>query len=141
MSNGDGENTTNSTSTTVNYVSGLLGSLDQIKVYHWQTKCYARHKATDDLHKKLSKLVDDFVETMYGCPTLDRPMLSEDGDEDLIELSNWTDDDAVEGLGSLANWFNSDEFCGPITDRPDLMHLRDEMLAAVNRALYLFTFD
>ena len=40
--------------------------LDQIKLYHWQTTSYSRHKATDELHEQISELVDKFIETIHG---------------------------------------------------------------------------
>jgi hypothetical protein len=37
-----------------------------IKLYHWQTRVYARHKATDDLLSGLSDLIDQFIEVYMG---------------------------------------------------------------------------
>ena len=47
-------------------VKMFLEMLTTIKLYHWNTHSYARHKATDELHEKLSDLVDEFVEVMQG---------------------------------------------------------------------------
>ena len=44
----------------------FLYILNTIKLFHWKTTSYALHKATDDLHGKLSGLVDSFVEVMLG---------------------------------------------------------------------------
>jgi DNA-binding ferritin-like protein len=44
----------------------LLCILDQIKMHHWATMSYASHKALDELHGKLSGLVDTFVESYLG---------------------------------------------------------------------------
>jgi hypothetical protein len=35
---------------------------DQVKIYHWQTMSYPRHKATDDLVGLLDEKIDEFVE-------------------------------------------------------------------------------
>ena len=35
-----------------------------IKMYHWNTTSYARHKATDDFGGKLLSLIDKFVEQL-----------------------------------------------------------------------------
>lgn len=40
--------------------------LNSIKLYHWKTKSYSQHEATDDLHEKLSDQVDRFVEVLIG---------------------------------------------------------------------------
>jgi len=38
----------------------------QIKLYHWQTYQFARHKATDDLITALDELMDSYVEVYMG---------------------------------------------------------------------------
>jgi len=46
---------------------------EQIKIYHWQTMTYARHKATDDVLKELDENIDMFVEVYmgkYGRPNM-----------------------------------------------------------------------
>ena len=46
---------------------------EQIKLYHWQTHSYARHKATDDVITALDETIDEYVETYmgkYGRPRL-----------------------------------------------------------------------
>ena len=35
---------------------------EQIKLYHWQTHSYSRHKATDEVIENLDKNIDEFVE-------------------------------------------------------------------------------
>ena len=40
--------------------------LHTIKLYHWKTKSYSQHKATDELHEKLSEQTDRFVEVLMG---------------------------------------------------------------------------
>ena len=49
-----------------NIVVYFLEMLHTIKLFHWKTTGYAIHKATDDLHSKLSDNVDSFVEIMLG---------------------------------------------------------------------------
>jgi len=43
----------------------FLRILDIIKLYHWNTKVYSRHIATDELHKSLSKLTDSYLEKHF----------------------------------------------------------------------------
>ena len=42
------------------YTLVFLRILDVIKLFHWNTKDYSKHKATDGLHESLSKLVDSY---------------------------------------------------------------------------------
>jgi hypothetical protein len=39
---------------------------EQIKLYHWQTMSYSRHKATDEVLEKLDALIDRYVEVYMG---------------------------------------------------------------------------
>lgn len=48
----------------------LLKMLDEIKVYHWKTNSYARHKTSDKLYSKLQPSVDKFVEMYLITMTL-----------------------------------------------------------------------
>ena len=45
---------------TAAHVHFFFGLRDQIKLYHWQTTSYARHKATDDVIKELDGNIDSF---------------------------------------------------------------------------------
>ena len=44
----------------------LLQVRNQMKIYHWQTTSYARHKATDSFLQKFEPLVDRLVEAIQG---------------------------------------------------------------------------
>ena len=44
-------------------VTHLLTIRNQVKLYHWQTGSFARHKATDDLTAALDLNIDAFVES------------------------------------------------------------------------------
>lgn len=44
----------------------FLSFLNQLKVYHWQTTSYAKHKALGNAYEALDELFDTFVETYYG---------------------------------------------------------------------------
>ncbi len=47
-------------------VSVFLTYKNNIKIYHWQTKSYSRHKASDELEGSLSDKIDKFIETLQG---------------------------------------------------------------------------
>jgi DNA-binding ferritin-like protein len=44
----------------------FLQILNTVKLYHWKTKSYASHKATDELYTKLNDLFDQFTEILLG---------------------------------------------------------------------------
>lgn len=48
------------------FLQFFMSCLSQIKLYHWSTMSYAKHKALDDLHESLSDKVDLLVEAYLG---------------------------------------------------------------------------
>jgi hypothetical protein len=46
-------------------VNLMLTLRNQVKIYHWETMQFARHKSTDDLVGKLDDSIDKFVEIVY----------------------------------------------------------------------------
>ncbi len=108
---------------------------DQIKLYHWQTKVYSRHIATDKALVELEKSIDSFVEiyiAKYGRPR----MSSTNGS---IRLQNLTEAGATRLIQSSVKYLQ-----GPLSKRlkatdTDLVNIRDELIAELNQLLYLFT--
>jgi hypothetical protein len=108
---------------------------DQLKLYHWQTRVYARHVATDKILESLEKSIDSFVEiyiAKYG-----RPRLS--GKNATITVHNISEAGAVRLVHSAMKYIQ-----GPLSKRlqasdTDLFNIRDELLADLNQLLYLFT--
>ena len=107
---------------------------DQIKLYHWQTKSFAEHKATDDLVTKLDTSIDMFVESYmgrYGRPQVNRT----------YPLKNLT----VSGVRAFI--VRSDQWLSVKLPRTlkktdsDLLNIRDEILADLNQIKYLFTLS
>lgn len=47
-------------------VQVFFNMLLNIKLYHWETRIYARHKASCDLHSSLTDLTDKFIEVYMG---------------------------------------------------------------------------
>ena len=44
----------------------LLAYQNMIKIYHWQTPKYSRHKASDKLFKNMVEKFDQLVEVLQG---------------------------------------------------------------------------
>lgn len=109
---------------------------EQIKLYHWQTKMYSRHKATDEVIEKLDKLIDSFVEVWMG--KYGRPRMT--AKTSTIRVSNLSESGAVAFIKECIK-----ELQGPITKSlnpekdTDILNIRDEMLSDLNQLLYLFT--
>ena len=107
---------------------------DQLKLYHWQTRVYARHIATDKFLEKLDKLIDSFVEVYIG--KYGRPKVS--NKNAIITLHNLTEAGAVRLVNSSIKYLGSKALKG-LPGSEDLANIRDEMVADLNQLLYLFT--
>jgi hypothetical protein len=109
---------------------------EQIKLYHWQTKSYSRHKATDEVIGKLDENIDQFVEVWMG--KYGRPRMTPR--TNTVKVSNMTETSALKFVKGCIG-----ELQGPITKSlnpskdTDLLNIRDEMLGDLNQLLYLFS--
>uniref|UniRef100_A0A6C0HXS5 Uncharacterized protein n=1 Tax=viral metagenome TaxID=1070528 RepID=A0A6C0HXS5_9ZZZZ len=111
------------------YTMVFLRILDIIKLFHWNTKNYSKHKATCSLHESLSKLVDSYVEQRFG--EQGRVVVHE-----TVRYDTLTDDAFLKELAQFKNYLIHMQ--NPSTD---LSNKRDEMLGEVNQFLYLWTLQ
>jgi hypothetical protein len=109
-----------------------------IKLYHWKTTSYAEHKATDELHERISGHVDKFVEVLLGkmVPTRinykkNTTPITECNDRAAFTTQIVRFRNVLLELPSLLD---------PKNDT-DLINIRDEMLADINQFLYLFSLS
>jgi DNA-binding ferritin-like protein len=113
----------------------MLTLRNQVKIYHWETKNFARHKATDDLVDKLDASIDKFVEVYigkYGRPNLTARTGS-------IRIRNFRDREAPILLQQAIDWLSTKLPKLLKSTDTDLLNIRDEILADLNQTLYLFT--
>ena len=117
-------------------IHDLLEFSAQVKLYHWQTKVYARHVASDKLFGEINSLIDQFVEVYigkYGRPALAKATQT-------LKLDNLTDATMVTYLNKWVTYLQ-DRLPEQIEKKDtDLLNIRDEMLGLINNTLYLFTF-
>lgn len=117
-------------------VKFLLETQIQVKINHWQTRGYARHKAFDQLYEELGDLIDTFVETAMG--KYGRFILEET--DKTIHIENLTDVD-IKGF-----MFNVKKALIQFTQEfdqidSDLLNIRDEILGTMNQISYLLTLE
>jgi hypothetical protein len=108
---------------------------EQIKLYHWQTYMFARHKATDELLETLDTLIDSYVEVYMG--KYGRPKLTTS--TNTIRVQNMNDKMATRFVKACITYLQ-----GPLVKHlkpsdTDLVNIRDEMLSNLNKILYLYT--
>lgn len=123
----------------IEYIPLLLEILDTIKTYHWRTHSYSTHKATDELHEKLSEKTDEFVEVLLGKIGPDRfAALNIPSVRVRVLKTNEEAESAARNyIARLAN-LSANPNLSHHTD-VDLLNIRDEMVAMLNRFLYLLT--
>jgi len=116
----------------------FLEMLTTVKLYHWKTRSYAQHKATDELYEKLNESIDSFVEILLGKDQ-SRLNMIEKRMPKMIDTSTMVDFRARiyeyrEFLMDMNSYFDSRR-------DSDLLNIRDEILGHINQFLYLMSFD
>jgi hypothetical protein len=113
-------------------VKVLFNLREQIKLYHWQTKSFSEHKATDDLVKSLDINIDKFVEVYMG--RYGRPYVKE-----TLPVKNLTVTGIRGFINKTSGWLS--EKLPQMLKKMDteLLNIRDEMLADMNQVKYLLT--
>ena len=129
----------------------FLELLNTIKIYHWSTLSYPTHKATDELHDTLSKLVDSFIEIYIGhCARGGVGAVGAGSGVPVFKFKSEKD-----SCISFCQCKTHDAFCKildeniihleGLTDKlngyTDLVNIRDEMVGALAQALYLLRLN
>jgi len=123
----------------IEYIPLLLEILDTIKTYHWRTHSYSTHKATDELHEKLSEKTDEFAEVLLGKIGPDRfAALNIPSIRVRVLKTNAEAKSAARNYIARLTNLSSKPNLSHHTD-VDLLNIRDEMVAMLNRFLYLLT--
>ena len=115
------------------HIHFFLQLRDQIKLYHWQTRIYARHVATDQTLKELEERIDSFVEVYVG--KYGRPRLT--GKNASISLQNLTEAGATRMIRAAMKYV--DAIHKPLQMHTDLINILDDILRELGQLLYLFT--
>ena len=139
----------------VNDIAGhilcFLELLNTIKIYHWSTLSYPTHKATDELHDKLSKLVDSFIEIYIGHCARGGVGAAAAGSGVPVFKFKSEKDSCI----SFCQCKTHDAFCKILDENiihlegltnklngyTDLVNIRDEMVGALAQALYLLRLN
>lgn len=121
-------------------IVNLLYILNQLKMFHWQTKSFAQHDAFGNTYETLDGLTDEFVEVFIGKHGRSYS-LNKLYD---IQLYDYSESRVGEFITKTRDYLINDLL--PIEQYPpvynsDLLNLRDEMLAAINKLAYLLTLE
>ena len=109
---------------------------DQLKIYHWQTSSYARHKSIDDLLEVLSLKIDEFVEVIQGSRGFRLKIPKEKSG---LKYGNDNDSSTGELLRNMRYWVSLN-LKGMLKEEDvGLQNIIDDIVAIVNRFIYLFS--
>ena len=112
----------------------FLTASARLKLYHWHTKSYPRHIASDSLLTSLTANIDQFVEVLLGKLAGDRIGVDEN-----IRLITYSDSGMVEYLREIKSSLS--QIYSSVEEHTDLCNILDEMVGSVNKTLYLFTLN
>lgn len=119
----------------------MLQMLITVKLYHWNTISYSVHKATDDLYGELNTLIDQFVEVLLGKgENVSEKKKHEILDTKTLQLKTFKDNNGFKQeldsykkfMVNLGKVFNQRE-------NSDILSIRDDILATLNKMSYLLT--
>lgn len=108
---------------------------EQLRIFHWQSRTYAQHKAFGKAYEELGDLIDQFIEVFSGKYGNPKAKLKYS-----LSLSNFDDDYAgfidssIEFLDNIQNDLNAEK-------DSDLLNIRDEMKAVLNQLKYLLSLS
>jgi len=108
---------------------------EQIKLYHWQTKLYSRHKATDGVIESLDTSIDKYVEVYMG--KYGRMKMT--SANSTVHVSNLSEKSIIRFIHKCIDYLQTSLVKKLKPQDSDLLNIRDEMLAELNQLLYLFT--
>ena len=115
----------------------FLEMLNMVKLYHWKTRSYAQHKATDQLYENLNNNIDKIIEVLLGKE--ETRIRMNDKKIDLVDSSNTHD--------FKGHIYKYREFLVDMNKRfdanrdSDILSIRDDILVDIDQFLYLMTFD
>ena len=116
-------------------VPTFIHMLNTVKLYHWKTTSFSTHKATDELYGSLNEQLDKFVEVMLGKREMGgRKLLN----LSMVKLGMYSNNEAFKK--QIENY---KQFLLDLDDSfgPDLLAIRDEILAEFNKFLYLLSLE
>lgn len=119
----------------MNIISPLIQFQNQLRIFHWQTDSYSKHKAFGKTYESLDSFVDDFIETYMGIFGRSKPTTTFS-----IILKPLTDDKIVDIiLDDFIQYLDS--MSSELSEHTDLLNIRDSLRGEVNKLKYLLSLS
>lgn len=122
-------------------ITKMLEILVTVKLYHWNTLTFSVHKATDDLYGQLNTLMDQFVEVLLGKHN----NVSEKNKHEILSIKtlhmkNYKDNGLFKkAIDDFKKYLIGLNLVFSHIENSDLLNIRDELLAVLNKVSYLLT--
>ena len=107
----------------------FLDLINNVKIFHWKTRSYAEHVATDSLHGKLSANMDKFAEVFLGMSGKRFSINSQ------LDLGDRGKKGMCDKVKSFIKYMEGLKLTG------DLSNIREDVISDCNQFLYLMSFD
>ncbi len=128
-----------SNSSNIGILAFMMTMVDTIKLYHWETRSYPEHKATDELYETLNKLVDTFIEVLLG-KTNSRFNIPRSLNLEIINFKNTNE--LISQINNYKDYLiKMDKYLPSKMNNSDLLNIRDEILSQLNKFLYLLSLQ
>ena len=116
------------------FIQCMMEAHHNIKLYHWKTKSYATHKATDKLHGKLAELIDKYVEVFMGKINYNLKVPQ----HSVMKIKNLDTNDQLEKyICELIDFLTEVHKKVDLERDTDILNIRDEIVGEFNQFLYL----
>ena len=115
----------------------FLEMLNVVKLYHWKTRSFSQHKATDELYERLNEHIDKFVEVLLGKDQSRINMI----EKNIELLDTYSTKEFQKRVFEYRGFLTDlDRYFDQKRDT-DILSIRDDILVDINQFLYLLTFD
>jgi hypothetical protein len=111
-------------------ITPLIQFQQQLRIFHWQTDSYAKHKAFGKAYEELDGLIDTFVEIFMGKFGRSKPTVTFQ-----INLKPLNNEEIVEQVLTSFEAYLMD-MSEELNSQTDLLNIRDSILAEVNHLRY-----
>jgi DNA-binding ferritin-like protein len=119
----------------MNIISPLVQFQSQLRIFHWQTESFAKHKAYGKAYEELDGLIDTFIETYMGIYGRNKPNITFSITLKSLQsdsVSDTTIEDFLDYLKELRNFVSKDT---------DLQNIVDSISGEVNQLKYRLSLN
>lgn len=117
-------------------ISRMFKFQNELKLYHWNTYSYSRHKSTDELMERLVEFIDEFIEIYMGRfhrLQIQDPSIS-------LKIRIFRDKNAHILLKEFIKFLEDiEDYLPQKRNISALMNKRDEILGHIYQTIYLFS--